>query len=119
MPLFTVQRRSDGAVVHAYNAEAAEPWAEYPFDLFNHIPEPETPAPPRLLTKLDYLRRFTTVERIVIRAAAAQEPALADYLELLAVAQEINLDDHDTIAAAQMLEAAGLLSAGRVAEILA
>lgn len=32
------------------------------------------------MTKLEYLRRFTTAERVAIRAAAKTEPVLEDYL---------------------------------------
>ena len=41
------------------------------------------------------------------------------YLKLMELAQEINLDDPDTIAAVQMLEQAGLIAAGRAVEVLA
>lgn len=73
----------------------------------------------RTITKLQYLRRFTNGERIGIRAAAKAEPILEDYLALLELAEEINLDDPDTVAALQMLEAGGLIASGRAAEILA
>ena len=70
------------------------------------------------LSKLEYLRRFTVNERVAIRAAAAANPVLADYLAMLELAQEINLRDTDTIAAVNMLEQAGLIGTGRAAEIL-
>jgi hypothetical protein len=82
---------------------------------------PAPPPPPRqsILTKLEYLRRFTQDERVAIRNAAKVNAVLEDYMALLDLAQEINLDDPDTIAGVQMLEAAGLLNAGRAQEILA
>lgn len=73
----------------------------------------------RIITKLSYLRRFTSQERVTIRAAAKTEPVLEDYMALLELSEEVNLDDPDTIAAVNMLEMAGLIAAGRAAEILA
>ena len=73
----------------------------------------------RIITKLAYLRRFTSQERVTIRAAAKTEPVLEDYMALLELSEEVNLDDPDTIAAVNMLEIAGLIAAGRAAEILA
>ncbi len=73
----------------------------------------------RLLTKLEYLRRFTGQERVMIRQAAKTEPVLEDYLALLELADNIPLDDPDTVAAVGMLEMVGLIASGRAAEILA
>lgn len=72
----------------------------------------------RIVTKLEYLRLFRQDERIAIRSAAATYPPLLDYMALLELSEEINLDDVDTIGAVQMLEAFGLIVAGRAAEIL-
>lgn len=71
------------------------------------------------LTKLEFLNRFTAEERIGIRAAAQASPAIADYLAMLDAAQDVSLIDPRTIGGAQALEAAGLIGAGRAAEILA
>lgn len=87
-------------------------------------PDPvEEPAPQpvpsqRIMSKLDYLRRFTQQERINIRAAAGQSPELFDYLEMLKLADEINLEDPDTVAAVTMLEMIGLIPEGRAVEVL-
>lgn len=116
-----VENRDTGVVVYAYAADVATDFPEYPFAQYNHIlKKPEsTPAPQRTITKLEYLRRFTTAERVAIRAAAATNPVLEDYLKLMELAQEINLDDADTVAAVQMLEQAGLIAPGRAVEVLA
>jgi len=74
--------------------------------------------PVRSLSKLDYLRRFTTQERITIRTVAKTNPVLEDFMVLMDLATEINLDDPDTVAGLHMLEAAGLLDQGRAAEVL-
>ena len=73
----------------------------------------------RIVTKLEYLRRFNQDERIAIRAAAEASPQLQDYMALLELSGEISLDDPDTVAAVNMLEMVGLIAAGRAAEILA
>ena len=121
MPEYIVYERDTGTIVYAYTADAACDFPEYPFQQFSHVlkkPEPVI-QPQRTITKLEYLRRFTTDERVAIRAAAASNPVLADYLQLMELAQEINLDDPDTVAAVAMLEQAGLIAAGRAAEVLA
>ena len=128
MPIYSVTRKTDGAEVHRYmTGEPTEtPFGAdgpaYPFAELDHAEyvEGAQPAPPvsATLTKLEYLRRFTQVERITIRTAATQSPALADYLHMLELASEIRTDDPDTIAAVQMLEYAGLISAGRATEVL-
>ena len=81
-------------------------------------PEPQPQPAPRILTKLEYLRLFTQQERIAIRTAADQTPELFDYLEMLKLAEDINLDDPDTIGAVTLLELAGLIAPGRASEIL-
>lgn len=73
----------------------------------------------RIITKLAYLRRFTGDERVAIRTAAKVNPVLDDYMALLELAEEVNLDDLDTVMALAMLEQAGLLAVGRGVEILA
>lgn len=121
MNAYVVQQRESGEVVYAYTADAPTEFVEYPFAQFNHIlQKPEPPAPAeRTITKVAYLRRFTGDERVGIRTAAKTNAALEDYLHLMDRADEINLDDPDTIAAVQMLESVGLIAAGRAVEVLA
>ncbi len=72
---------------------------------------------PPALTQLTFLRRFTAEERVVIRASA--DPLVVDFLHLLGLAQEIRLDDADTVAGVNYLESLGLLAEGRAAVVLA
>lgn len=101
------------------NAVTVESWN--PITL--RFDEEIDPHAERNISGVQYLRRFTQVERIAIRAASTQSPALEDYLKLLdiTIAQGgvIDLNDPDTIAAINMLEAVGLLATGRAAEVLA
>lgn len=121
MNTYVIQQRETGDVVHAYTADAPGEFAEYPFAQFNHIlQKPETAAPAeRTITKVVYLRRFTADERVGVRTAAKTSAVLEDYLSMMELAEEINLDDPDTIAAVQMLESVGLIATGRAAEVLA
>jgi hypothetical protein len=84
-------------------------------------PDPEAPpatTEPMTWTKLEYLRRFTQVERIAIRGAAKVSPELEDYVALLELASDVCSDDPDIVGALTMLEAVGLIGAGRAQEIL-
>lgn len=122
MAEYIVTRKSDGAEMLRYSAAQAQEVNGLDLVDYDHTewtPEAQPPATAnRTLTKLEYLRRFTVDERVAIRAAAAANPVLADYLALMELAQEINTCDPDTIAAVQMLEQAGLIAAGRAQEIL-
>ena len=68
------------------------------------------------LTKLQFLRRFTTAERIAIRAST--NPVIVDFMQLLDLAQDVRLDDQDTVAGVKYLESMTLIGNGRAAEIL-
>lgn len=124
MPNYAVQNRFTGETVHAYTADQPSHTDIYPFDTYNHIPQPVVIEPVvREVSGVSYLRRFTQSERIAIRAAASQSGVLDDYLKLLdATIQQggiVNLDDEDTVAAVNLLEQAGLIADGRAVEILA
>ena len=124
MPNYAVQNRATGEIVHAYTADQPSHEDVYPFDTYNHIPQPVVvDVAVREVSGVAYLRRFTQEERIAIREAASQSAVLDDYLKLLdATIQQggiVDLDDEDTVAAVNLLEQAGLIAAGRAAEILA
>ena len=124
MPNYAVQNRATGEIVHAYTADQPSHEDVYPFDTYNHIPQPVVvDVAVREVSGVAYLRRFTQEERIAIREAASQSAVLDDYLKLLdATIQQggiVDLDDEDTVAAGNLLEQAGLIAAGRAAEILA
>ena len=122
MAEYIVTRKSDGAEVLRYSAAQAQEVNGFDLVNYDHTawnPEAPPAAPTsRTMTKLEYLRRFTTAERVAIRAAAASNPVLDDYLKLMELAQEIDTGDADTIAAVTMLEQAGLIAAGRANEVL-
>ena len=68
------------------------------------------------LTPLAFLRRFTVEERITI--CASTDPIIMDFIALANLAQDILLDDPDTIMGVGYLEQQGLIAEGRAAEIL-
>ena len=77
------------------------------------------PAPVRVLTKLQYMNRFHDAELAGIYTAAKTVVQVEIWLEKFKLASEINLDDPITIGGLQAMEVAGLIGAGRAAEILA
>lgn len=123
MPTYAVTRKSDGAEVYRYSADAPIEWADMSYDEHDHVAifEPTAdaqPAPVVVWSRLEYLRRFTPTERIAIRDAASSSHVLTDYMHLLDMAEVVNNDHPDTVAAVLMLENAGLIAPGRAAEIL-
>jgi hypothetical protein len=86
---------------------------------FPFTPEPPPPAPVDELNKVDFLRLFTQAERIAIRQAAKVNLIVEDYQAMLDNAAVIHLSDPDIQAGVPLLELAGLLGAGRAAQILA
>lgn len=120
---YIVTRKSDGTEVYRYQADSPIEWSGMDFATHDHTmiapaADPVSLPVGAVYSKLAYLRRFTQIERIAIRSAAAQNMALADYLALLELAEEIDTGDADTVAAVMMLEQLGLISAGRANEVL-
>jgi len=92
----------------------------------NYTPPPAPPAPvsQRLITELAFRQRFTQDEQRAIYTAAKSSVDVQIYLDdmraaAVANAGNVNLDDPLTSQGVAALEAAGLITAGRSAEILA
>lgn len=71
------------------------------------------------ITRLQFLSRFTDAEMQAVIAASDQSPALRAALLKWQTADGIVLTDAATVAGVEALEIAGLLAAGRSAEVLA
>lgn len=71
------------------------------------------------ITRLQFLSRFTDAEMQAVIAASDQSPALRSALLKWQTADGIVLTDAATVAGVEALEIAGLLAAGRSAEVLA
>jgi hypothetical protein len=109
---------ANGNVVNTIDASEDFCAAYYPF--YRLVEEPIVATPSiRTLTKLAYMNRFTDAELAAIYTVAKSNVQVEVWLDKFKLAEEINLDDSATIAGVQALEAAGLLAAGRSAEILA
>lgn len=73
----------------------------------------------RKLTAIAFKFRITAAERIAIRVAAATNPIIADFLDILATTPIVELDNEATIAGLAYLVSLTLLTADRAAEIRA
>jgi len=73
----------------------------------------------RLISRLDYMNRFTDAELAAIYTAARTDVNVEIWLEKFKLASSINLDDPKTLLGLQALETLGLIATGRAAEILA
>jgi hypothetical protein len=127
MSIFKVIRKSDNTNVYQYSADVPVEWTGMEFTTHDHVEQVEIDTggviegiiTGRVMTKLEYLRRFTAKERIAIRTAAKNSPMLEDYMALMELAADIDTSDVDTRAGVQMLESVGLIATGRAKEILA
>ena len=71
------------------------------------------------LTKYQFMSRFNKDERKSITALAKSNADIEDWMALFELTEEINLNDPQTIAGVQMLEAGEIIGVGRAVEILA
>lgn len=73
-----------------------------------------------VLTKREFLKKFTPAEYGNIKAACAADSNVDYYWQMFIFAQkdEIFMDEPDTIVGINLLEQAGLIGVGRAAEIL-
>lgn len=80
----------------------------------------ELPAqkPDLRISGIAFKRRLTSEERIAIRAAAAANARVYDYMDLLDSAAVVHLDDKDLVGGLRMLEAASILKSGRTDAII-
>ena len=122
MSNFKVLRKSDGEEVLRYSADTAQTIKGFDLVDYDHVEySPDTTEPTVLRmtwTQTQWKRRFTQLERLAIRDAATHNPELADYMDLMNGSDEIANDDPDTINAVNLLEAVGLIGAGRANEVL-
>lgn len=133
MPVYRVIRKSDGAEVTRYAAGQVTLTDDYPLAEFEHVefdPEaPPTPVVPTRITKLSFRQRFLQAERVAIEIASLDNPAadmsvraqaatLRSYLKDIDAASHVDLNFPATRVGVQLLEAAGLIGAGRAAVIL-
>ena len=88
--------------------------AELGSNIWNQAQNPT----PRIVTKLEFMRRLTQNERVELYTAEKSDIHVSVWMDMFRLAQEINLDDPDLIQGLQLFELAGLITTGRSAEIL-
>lgn len=76
------------------------------------------PKDSNVLTKLQFLKKFTAGEYAAIKAATAQNGELDYYWQMFMVAEQINITNPDTISGVNMLATLGLITSQRATEIL-
>ena len=81
-------------------------------------PPAPAPTPDPQMTRLAFMDQFTNAELVAIYTAAKSSVEIEIFLEKTRAAQDINLTDVRTREGVTSLEAAGLIGAGRAAEIL-
>lgn len=121
--IYVVTDKATGEETYRYQADAPIELVGMEFFTHDHAPIADTASDEATLIRMtwsqtQWKRRFTQAERLAIRDAATHSPELADYLDLMNGADEIANDDPDTIKAMNLLEAVGLISAGRANEVL-
>lgn len=65
------------------------------YDGANFSKAPVVVLPPGPVSRLEFLRSFTAQQRIAIRAA--NDPVIVDALQLLDLAEDVNLQDPDVV----------------------
>lgn len=81
-------------------------------------PESAAPVARAPISKREFLKLFTPAEYGAIKSAAAVNTSVDYFWQQFLLADFVSLDDPDTHMGLQMLEGAGLLAAGRAAEIV-
>lgn len=110
------------ADLSAWSPEYADQlgWAGEGF--FPFTPEPPPPPPPApidVMNKTDFSRLFTNAELAFLLDKAKTDPMVAVYQYKLGLAENVRLSDPEIQAGVPALEAAGYLTPGRAAQILA
>lgn len=82
-------------------------------------PEPPPPAPIDVMNKTDFSRLFTNAELAFLLEKAKTDPMVAVYQYKLGLAESVRLSDPEIQSGVPALEAAGYLTPGRAAQILA
>jgi hypothetical protein len=123
MSTWVVTRKSDGEEVYRYGADAPVEWQGFEFATHDHTalaePEASTIEPEtRTWNQVEFLRRFTAEERVVIRTLVKTNPYVEDYMLLLNATPVVHSNDKDVVGGLNMLEQGGVIASGRAAEIL-
>ena len=92
--------------------------SQHPGDYTQLPDDPVAVAPSPPISKREFLKLFTPVEYGAIKTAANVNTTVDYYWQQFLLAEFISLSNVDTLGGLELLESAGLLSAGRAAEIV-
>ena len=106
-------------IINQYIDGIAYPMTAEELEALRASIRPPQPVPARILSVLQFRDRLSAEEELAITAAGMASAAVRVWLDRLAGAQEVNLDDPRTVAGLHAMAAAGLLFTERVTEILA
>jgi len=81
-------------------------------------PEPASPSPPPIITKLAFRYRLTNAEYVGILTAAKTDVEVMAWVETFNMVSQVNLDDPRTASGLDMMVSKNLLTEERKAEIL-
>lgn len=125
MSLFTVTRKADGIEVYRYSAPAPIEWSGLEFATHDHVAQPDAPPPgappppePQTWERTEFLRRFTSVERIMAKRKRATDAVLDDFWTLLESSPEVHSIDTDLRLGLGYLVMIGVLTTERMRVIL-
>lgn len=122
---WTVEDRITGEVVYAYGADMPSHYETFPLEQYNHILQKPVVIPiQRRVTKLDFVGRLgedfdTLFDASKTVVDVEKFMRMLDWATPEADGTSIDLDDPRVVYAMNAFEQAGLIAAGRAAEILA
>ena len=100
MPNYAVQNRAAGQVVDSYTADLPSHEDTYPYDTYNHIPQPEVIAPVvRRVSKLEFVARLGDDEFTALLGLARESVDVEKFVKMIdwatpeADGTSIDLDD--------------------------
>lgn len=124
MTTYVVRRRTDGTELMRYTADAVIEWQGCELATCTHTAMPDAvlaaaprPAPQKWET-IDFLRRFTSAERISARLLRDTDLVLNDFFALLEMTSTVHSDDPDMRLGMGYLVQLGVLTPARRNTIL-
>jgi len=124
MTTYAVHRRTDGAELMRYTADAVVEWQGCDLATCTHdeVPDQAHSAPPlpppQTWERTEFLRRFTAAERIAAKRRRATDLVLDDFWGLLESSPEVHSIDPDLRRGLGYLVMLGLLTAERAQTIV-
>ncbi len=107
-----IRRAKDRCIKEVRNLSDSE------LDSYQFKMKPKDRERPKSMSKLQFLRRFTRQERIQIRQAAKEDPAIEDFHDILHLANNVHVEDPDLIEFVEHIKGEGIISKERANHIL-